>query len=34
MAAQLAPKAKIINVRAETAGDACSYEHSVCIIRP
>jgi hypothetical protein len=34
MAAQLAPKAKIINVRAETAGDACSYEHGVCIIRP
>ena len=31
---QLAPKAKIINVRAETAGDACAYEHGVCIIRP
>ncbi|KJF68181.1 hypothetical protein [Rhizobium nepotum] len=34
MAAQLAPKAKIINVRAETASDACAYEHGVCIIRP
>ncbi|MBO0134306.1 hypothetical protein [Agrobacterium burrii] len=32
--ARLAPKAKIINVRAETAGDACAYEHGVCIIRP
>lgn len=32
--AQLAPKAKIINVRAETAGDACDYQHGVCIIRP
>ncbi|WP_162690270.1 hypothetical protein [Agrobacterium tumefaciens] len=31
---QLAPKAKIINVRAETADDACAYEHGVCIIRP
>ncbi|TRB04798.1 hypothetical protein EXN61_17870 [Agrobacterium tumefaciens] len=33
-AAQLAPKAKIINVHAESAGDACAYEHGVCIIRP
>ncbi len=33
-AAQFAPKAKIINVRAETASDACAYEHGVCIIRP
>ncbi|MFK3778938.1 hypothetical protein [Agrobacterium sp. NPDC089420] len=33
-AAQLAPKAKIINVQAETAGNACAYEHGVCIIRP
>lgn len=32
--AQLAPRAKIIDVRAETAGDACAYEHGVCIIRP
>ncbi|MBB4403279.1 hypothetical protein GGD52_004202 [Agrobacterium tumefaciens] len=32
--AQLAPKAKIIDVRAATAGDACAYEHGVCIIRP
>lgn len=31
---QLAPKAKIINVRAETADDASAYEHGVCIIRP
>ena len=31
---QLAPRAKIINVHAETAGDACAYEHGVCIIRP
>ncbi|MDH7802962.1 MULTISPECIES: hypothetical protein [unclassified Rhizobium] len=34
MGAQLAPVAKIINVHAETAGDACAYEHGVCIIRP
>ncbi|WCK12838.1 hypothetical protein G6L41_011340 [Agrobacterium tumefaciens] len=34
MGAQLAPKAKIINVRAETTGDACDYQHGVCIIRP
>jgi hypothetical protein len=33
-ATQLAPKAKIINVHTETAGDACAYEHGVCIIRP
>lgn len=31
---RLAPKAKIINVRTETAGNACAYEHGVCIIRP
>lgn len=34
MGTQLAPKAKIINVRAGTAGNACAYEHGVCIIRP
>ncbi|TQN58822.1 hypothetical protein FLX27_24625 [Agrobacterium tumefaciens] len=33
-ATPLAPKAKIINVRAATAGNACAYEHGVCVIRP
>lgn len=30
----LAPKAKIMTISAETARDACAYEHGVCVIRP